>query len=139
MNYDELETRVLDSIENSNPHFEQRDFAMPAVIPSKSVIEMGVGGGLAGIVSNQIGGISQLSMITSVGINGLVPVLAGTVVKLVTKKTGLIENLSNGLIIGGIAEFVATLAAKQGLGVEQKREKQVENTQIVPKGMNAIW
>tara|TARA_R110002167_G_scaffold322498_2_gene528370 strand:+ start:258 stop:686 length:429 start_codon:yes stop_codon:yes gene_type:complete len=142
MNYDELEAKVLDSIETSSPKFEQKEFAMASgIIPPKSVIEMGIGGGIAGIVSNQVGRISMMpTQLTS--ITGLVPAAVGTIVKMVTKKTGMVDNLSTGLIIGGIAEFVSTFARNQGFGtteVAQQREKQAENTQIVPQGLNAIW
>ena len=80
---------------------------------------------------------SQLS-----GVTGLIPAVVGTVVKMVIKPKGMVEDLSNGLIVGGIAEFVSNFAAGRGFGtteVAQKREKLAENTQIVPQGLNAIW
>ncbi len=142
MNYDELEAKVLDSIDAS-PKFAQKltpDFEQE-IVPSKSLIGLGIGGGIAGIVTSQVSNISMLPSQLS-GVTGLIPAVVGTVVKMVIKPKGMIEDLSNGLIVGGIAEFVSNFAAGRGFGVSevaQKREKLVENTQIVPQGLNAIW
>ena len=139
MNYDELEAKVLDSIDAS-PKFAQRlspDFEQE-IVPSKSLIGLGIGGGIAGIVTSQVSNISMLPSQLS-GVTGLIPAVVGTVVKMIIKPKGMIEDLSNGLIVGGIAEFVANFASGRGYGVAQKREKLAENTQIVPHGLNAIW
>ena len=139
MNYDELEAKVLDSIDAS-PKFAQKlspDFEQE-IVPSKSLIGLGIGGGIAGIVTSQVSNISMLPSQLS-GVTGLIPAVVGTVVKMIIKPKGMIEDLSNGLIVGGIAEFVANFASGRGYGVAQKREKLVENTQIVPHGLNAIW
>ena len=143
MNYDELEAKVLDSIDAS-PKFAQKltpDFEQDKIVPSKSLIGLGIGGGIAGIVTSQVQNISMMPSQLS-GVTGLIPAVVGTVVKMVIKPKGMIEDLSNGLIVGGIAEFVSNFANGRGFGtseVAQKREKLVENTQIVPQGLNAIW
>ena len=139
MNYDELEAKVLDSIDAS-PKFAQKlspDFEQE-IVPSKSLIGLGIGGGIAGIVTSQVSNISMLPSQLS-GVTGLIPAVVGTVVNMIIKPKGMIKDLSNGLIVGGIAEFVSSFAAGRGYGVAQKREKLAENTQIVPHGLNAIW
>ena len=142
MNYDELEAKVLDSIDAS-PKFAQKltpDFE-EEIKPSNTLIGLGIGGGIAGIVTSQVNNISMVPSQLS-GVTGLIPAIVGTVVKMVIKPKGMIEDLSNGLIVGGIAEFVSNFAKGRGFGtseVAQKREKLAENTQIVPQGLNAIW
>ena len=141
MNYDELEAKVLDSIDAS-PKFAQRlspDFEETETVkPSNTLIGLGIGGGIAGIVTSQVSNISMLPSQLS-GVTGLIPAVVGTVVNMIIKPKGMNKDLSNGLIVGGIAEFVANFASGRGYGVAQKREKLVENTQIVPHGLNAIW
>ena len=142
MNYDELEAKVLDSIDAS-PKFAQKltpDFE-EQIKPSNTLIGLGIGGGIAGIVTSQVSNISMMPSQLS-GVTGLIPAVVGTVVNMVIKPKGMIKDLSNGLIVGGIAEFVSSFAAGRGFGtteVAQKREKLAENTQIVPNGLNAIW
>jgi hypothetical protein len=139
MNYDELEAKVLDSIDAS-PKFAQKlspDFEQE-IVPDRSLIGLGIGGGIAGIVTSQVSNISMLPSQLS-GVTGLIPAVVGTVVNMIIKPKGMIKDLSNGLIVGGIAEFVSSFASGRGYGVAQKREKLVENTQIVPHGLNAIW
>ena len=143
MNYDELEEKVLESIDSSPKFAQQRDFAEQEVVPSKELIGLGIGGGISGIAT----GLVQDKLpdaITSFGIQGLVPIVIGTGLKLVLKgKGGMKEDIPNGMIVAGIAQAVAGFTDGMnfaGGNVAQKRDKSnSENTQIVPQGMNAIW
>lgn len=142
MNYDELEEKVLESIDSS-PKFAQQEFAEQRIVPSGQLIGLGIGGGISGIAT----GLVQDKLpdaITSFGIQGLVPIVIGTGLKLVLKgKGGMKEDIPNGMIVAGIAQAVAGFTDGMnfaGGNVAQKRDKSnSENTQIVPQGMNAIW
>ena len=81
MNYDELEEKVLESIDSSPKFAQQRDFAEQEVVPSKELIGLGIGGGISGIAT----GLVQDKLpdaVTSFGIQGLVPIVIGTGLKL---------------------------------------------------------
>lgn len=140
MNYDELEARVLESIDSKSPSFAQKvnpEFEMSAnVVPSKSLIGLGIGGGLSGIASGVVNKFSPIDL-NQFGISGVVPLAAGTIVKLILKPKGMLEDVSNGLIVAGISEAVSGLTGDFSLA--QERKPQAENTQIVPRGMNAVW
>ena len=143
MNYDELEEKVLESIDSSPRFAQQKDFAEQEVVPSKELIGLGIGGGISGIAT----GLVQDKLpdaITSFGIQGLVPIVIGTTIKLILKpRGGMKEDIPNGMIVAGIAQAVAGFTDGMnfaGGNVAQKRDKSnSENTQIVPQGMNAIW
>lgn len=139
MNYDELEAKVLESIDSKSPSFAQKVdplFEMSNVVPSKSLIGLGIGGGISGIASGVVNKFSPIDL-NQFGIAGVVPLAAGTLVKLLLKPKGMVEDISNGLIVAGISEAVSGLTGDFSLA--QKRVVKAENTQIVPKGMNAIW
>jgi hypothetical protein len=143
MNYDELEEKVLESIDSSPKFAQQRDFAEQEVVPSKELIGLGIGGGISGIAT----GLVQDKLpdaVTSFGIQGLVPIVIGTGLKFILKgRGGMKEDIPNGMIVAGIAQAVAGFTDGMnfaGGNVAQKRDKSnSENTQIVPQGMNAIW
>lgn len=146
MNYDELEEKVLESIDSSPRFAQQKDFAETALEtakPTEQLIGLGIGGGVSGIAT----GLVQDKLpdaITSFGIQGLVPIVIGTTIKLILKpKGGMKEDIPNGMIVAGIAQAVAGFTDGMnfaGGNVAQKRDKSnSENTQIVPQGMNAIW
>jgi hypothetical protein len=143
MNYDELEEKVLESIDSSPKFAQQRDFAEQEVVPSKELIGLGIGGGISGIAT----GLVQDKLpdaVTSFGIQGLVPIVIGTGLKFILKgRGGMKEDIPNGMIVAGIAQAVAGFTDGMnfaGGNVAQKRDKSnSENTQIVPHGMNAIW
>ena len=126
MNYDELEEKVLESIDSSPRFAQQKDFAETALETAKPTQD------------------KLPDAITSFGIQGLVPIVIGTGLKLVLKgKGGMKEDIPNGMIVAGIAQAVAGFTDGMnfaGGNVAQKRDKSnSENTQIVPQGMNAIW
>jgi len=146
MNYDELEEKVLESIDSSPKFAQQTDFAetsMQSIKPTTQLIGLGIGGGISGIAT----GLVQDKLpdaITSFGIQGLVPIVIGTGLKLILKpRGGMKEDIPNGMIVAGIAQAVAGFTDGMnfaGGNVAQKRDKSnSENTQIVPQGMNAIW
>jgi len=146
MNYDELEEKILESIDSSPKFAQQTDFAetsMQSIKPTTQLIGLGIGGGISGIAT----GLVQDKLpdaITSFGIQGLVPIVIGTGLKLILKpKGGIKEDIPNGMIVAGIAQAVAGFTDGMdfaGGNVAQKRDKSnSENTQIVPQGMNAIW
>ena len=141
MNYDELEAKVLESIDSKSPSFAQKvnpEFEMSAnVVPSKSLIGLGIGGGLSGIASGVVNKFSPIDL-NQFGISGVVPLAAGTIVKLILKPKGMLEDVSNGLIVAGISEAVSGLTGDFSLAQERKPQAE-KNTQIVPKGMNAVW
>ena len=93
MNYDELEAKVLDSIDAS-PKFAQKltpDFE-EEIKPSNTLIGLGIGGGIAGIVTSQVSNISMMPSQLS-GVTGLIPAVVGTVVNMVIKPKGMIKDL----------------------------------------------
>jgi len=148
MNYDELEEKVLESIDSSPRFAQQTDFAETSTQTIKEsmsgqLIGLGIGGGISGIAT----GLVQDKLpdaITSFGIQGLVPIVIGTTIKLILKpRGGMKEDIPNGMIVAGIAQAVAGFTDGMnfaGGNVAQKRDKSnSENTQIVPQGMNAIW
>ena len=141
MNYDELEAKVLESIDSKSPSFAQKvnpEFEMSSnVVPSKSLIGLGIGGGLSGIASGVVNKFSPIDL-NQFGISGVVPLAAGTILKFLPMfKKGMGEDVANGLIVAGISEAVSGLTGNFSLA--QERKPQAENTQIVPRGMNAVW
>lgn len=129
MNYDELEAKVIQAIDDKkSPSFAQEispEFAMPNLKPKDSIIYMGIGGGISGIVSSAFEKFIPVS-IPTFGINGLVPIIAGTAIKLVLKPSGKLDDVTNGLIVAGISEAVSGFT---GSATEQVREEP-KNTQI---------
>ena len=142
MNYDELESQVLRAIENrspfvdsANPEFNQE------VVPSKQLLGRGIGGGISGIASGFVTRFSPIDL-TQFGIAGIVPIVTGTLGKLILKPKNMLEDVLNGMIVAGISEAVSGFTGGIGVSAAQKREKdpkeKIEQTQQ-NRGVNAIW
>lgn len=102
MNYDELEAKVIDSIDNNSE--AQVQFSQD-IVPSKTLLGLGIGGGISGIVSSAVTKFSPINL-EQFGIDGIVPIVAGTLIKLIVKPKGMSEDVSNGLIVAGISQAV---------------------------------
>jgi hypothetical protein len=125
MNYDELEAKVIDTLDNKT-HFAQDGFAMPTDIrPDNRIIGLGIGGGVSGLVSGAFNKFIPFDL-GQFGIDGLVPIVAGTLIKLVIKPTNMLKDVTDGLIVAGISEAVSGFT---GAKVEQVREEP-KNTHI---------
>ena len=125
MNYDELEAKVIDTIDNKTQFAQDAEFALPNVIPKTDLIGLGIGGGISGLVSGAFNKFIPFDL-GQFGIDGLVPIVAGTLIKLVIKPTNMLGDVTNGLIVAGISEAVSGFT---GAKVEQVREEP-QNTHI---------
>ena len=129
MNYDELEAKVIQAIDDKkSPSFAQEvspEFSMPDIKPSNQLIGLGIGGGISGIVSSAFQKFSPVA-IPTFGIDGIIPIVAGTAIKLVLKPTKMLGDVTNGLIVAGISQAVSGFAGDK---VEQVRDEP-KNTQI---------
>jgi hypothetical protein len=125
MNYDELEAKVIDTIDNKTQFAQDAEFALPNVIPKTDLIGLGIGGGISGLVSGAFNKFIPFDL-GQFGIDGLVPIVAGTLIKLVIKPTNMLGDVTNGLIVAGISEAVSGFT---GAKVEQVRVEP-ENTHI---------
>jgi hypothetical protein len=125
MNYDELEAKVIDTIDNKTQFAQDAEFALPNVIPKTDLIGLGIGGGISGLVSGAFNKFIPFDL-GQFGIDGLVPIVAGTLIKLVIKPTDMLGDVTNGLIVAGISEAVSGFT---GAKVEQVREEP-QNTHI---------
>ena len=140
--YEELEASVVKAIEAKTPQTPQfQDAANPmfaeSIVPNKTLIGLGIGGGISGIAGGFVQRFSPIDL-DGYGIQGVVPIVAGTILKLTVAKKGIAEDVANGMIVAGISEAVSGLTGR--LGVAQKREKTPEkNTSQTNRGVNAIW
>ena len=125
MNYDELEAKVIDTIDNKTQFAQDAEFAMPSIKPSNELIGLGIGGGVSGLVSGAFNKFIPFDL-GQFGIDGLVPIVAGTLIKLVIKPTDMLGDVTNGLIVAGISEAVSGFT---GAKVEQVRVEP-QNTHI---------
>ena len=127
MNYDELEAKVIDTIDNKTQFAQDAEFALPLkeAIPKSDLIGLGIGGGISGMVSGAFNKFIPFDL-GQFGIDGLVPIVAGTLIKLVIKPTNMLGDVTNGLIVAGISEAVSGFT---GAKVEQVREEP-QNTHI---------
>ena len=125
MNYEELQSKVLDTIEKKD---ESVSFAQDVTFEQsfgidKTLIEQGIGGALSGTFSGIVSGIA-----------GFPVIVGGIVMKKFIGKTGMLKNISDGLIVAGISEAVSSLIGGGilgSLGQERKElpEKEITNTQ----------
>ena len=139
MNYDELESQVLKAIETKTPFVDSAnpEFAQSDLVPSRTLLGLGIGGGISGIASGVVTRFSPVDL-TQFGIAGIVPIVTGTLVKLILKPKGMAEDIANGMIVAGISEAVSGFTG--GFGAAQKREdKPKEKEQIQNRGVNAVW
>lgn len=127
MNYDELEAKVIDAIDNKTNFAQEEkvEFALPNLKPSDSIIYMGIGAGVSGLVSGAFQKFSPVDL-GQFGIEGIVPIVSGTLIKLLVKPSGKIADVTNGLIVAGISEAVSGFT---GSKVAQERVEP-ENTHI---------
>ena len=125
MNYDELEARVIDSIDSDK--LSGTKFAMTEnITPSKQLIGLGIGGGLSGLVSGAFEKFIPVTIPSTFGIDGIIPMVAGTVIKVLVKPKGMIEDITNGLIVAGISQAVSGFT-----GDKMSQERiEPENTHI---------
>ena len=132
MNYEELQSKVLETIEKKDetvsfaqdPNFEQSSFVI-----DKTLLEQGIGGALSGTFSGIVSGLLPIN----VGIAGFPVIVGGIVLKKFMKPTGMLKNISDGLIVAGISEAVSSLIGGGilgSLGQERKElpEKEITNT-----------
>ena len=132
MNYEELQSKVLDTIEKKD---ESVSFAQDVTFEQsfgidKTLIEQGIGGALSGTFSGIVSGLLPIN----VGIAGFPVIVGGIVMKKFIGKTGMLNNISDGLIVAGISEAVSSLIGGGilgSLGQERKElpEKEITNTQ----------
>ena len=132
MNYEELQSKVLDTIEKKD---ESVSFAQDVTFEQsfgidKTLIEQGIGGALSGTFSGIVSGLLPIN----VGIAGFPVIVGGIVLKKFMKPTGMLKNISDGLIVAGISEAVSSLIGGGilgSLGQERKElpEKEITNTQ----------
>jgi hypothetical protein len=132
MNYEELQSKVLDTIEKKD---ESVSFAQDVTFEQsfgidKTLIEQGIGGALSGTFSGIVSGLLPIN----VGIAGFPVIVGGIVMKKFIGKTGMLKNISDGLIVAGISEAVSSLIGGGilgSLGQERKElpEKEITNTQ----------
>lgn len=142
MTYDELESHILKSIDSKTPKFEQKanpEFAESRIIPNKTLVGLGIGGGISGLATGVLNKYSPVNL-DQFGVAGVPAMAVGTLLKLTVAKSGMAEDIANGMIVAGISEAVSGLTGNLP-SLAQKREKPVEtkNTQIPNRGSGIVW
>ena len=76
MNYDELESQVLKAIETKTPFVDAAspEFAQSDLVPSRTLLGLGIGGGISGIASGVVTRCSPVD-ISEFGVAGMVPIV----------------------------------------------------------------
>ena len=137
MNYEELQSKVLDTIEKKDeavsfaqePSFEQ-SFGL-----DKTLIEQGIGGALSGTFSGIVSGLLPIN----VGIAGFPVIVGGIVLKKFMKPTGMLKNISDGLIVAGISEAVSSLIGGGILGSLGQQRKELPEKEITNTPTGVIY
>jgi hypothetical protein len=135
MTYDDLEKKVLSSLEKTNFAQESKvDFEMPNVIPTKEILGLGIGAGLGGFISGAVVKYIPIDL-TKFGIDGLPQILVGTAIKVLAKPKGMLKDATNGMLVSGIAIAIQGLTEGRLPDLSQERSiSKSENTQI-PNGV----
>tara|TARA_R110002020_G_scaffold82533_3_gene204614 strand:+ start:1396 stop:1797 length:402 start_codon:yes stop_codon:yes gene_type:complete len=128
MNYEQLETKLLDSIDEPKfaQEFEQKSmFGM-----DKTTLMRGLGAGVSGTVSGIISSVVPMNF----GISGLPTILGGMVLK--KFGGGALRDIGEGVLIAGIGQLAAgfipsvTGALSQPQRPQLESETKVEDTKI---------
>jgi len=117
----ELEAKIIEELGKQPVQFEQKDmdmFAMPqlsSLLKTKrdaNLLIMAVGASLSGTVGGIVSGVTGG---LGLAIAGLPQTLAGAVLKLTVGKTGMLADISDGIILAGISQLVSGVIGT-GLG-----------------------
>ena len=123
MNYEELQSKVVEAIEKKDESlsFAQDDsygFEQSLGI-DKRLIGNSIGGAFAGTVSGIISGVLPIN----VGIAGVPALIAGVLMKKTIAKGGMLKDVSDGVIIAGLSETVSSLIGGSIMGLGQERKE----------------
>lgn len=134
MNYEDLEQKVVDAIEEKPVSFAQDDsFGFEQTLGiGKNLIGMSIGGAFAGTVSGLISGVLPIN----VGIAGVPAIIGGVAAKKLLKAKGMLGDVADGLIVAGLSETISSLVGGSlGALTAQPERPQVEESSNTLQGV----
>jgi len=131
MNYDELETKVVEAIQTETPKLGDPSFEQTKLlgVVNKSTLQMALGAALAGTVSGALtSAVPQINIFA-----GVPAIIGGVVIKKFLGSTGLTGDVGDGLMIAGISEAISGLIGSSLLQTRQQRKDRPELESEAPK------
>lgn len=121
MNYEKLESKLLDSIDETK--FAQ-EFEQSSKLFDKTTLYRAIGAGASGTVGGIISGVIPGGL--SFGGAALPSVIGGVIIKKLSK-SGMLHDIGEGVMIAGIGQFIQNLIPSFSNMVSQPQRPQLES------------